>query len=86
MQNLPDKPAHKSARNIVLDRRKGGYGNGGILPLTLPLVNLLFQEGVTLLLDVEVDNASKFFLPNFQAVNVDVVADVSVERECYEMW
>ncbi len=48
------------------------------MPLTLPLINLLFQEGIAFLLDVEVDDTAEFFLPNFQAVNVDVVADVSV--------
>lgn len=44
--------------------------------MTLPFVHFLFQEGVALLLDVEVDDAAKFFLPNFESVYVDVVAYV----------
>ncbi len=76
MQNLPDEPAHESARHVVCHGGKAGYGYGGVLPLALPLVNFLFEEGVTFLLYVEVDNASKFFLPDLQSVDVDVVADV----------
>lgn len=76
MKNFTYKSAHERARYVILDRRKGGNGNGGVLPLALPFVHFLFQEGVALLLHVEVDDASEFFLPNFESVYVDVIADV----------
>ena len=76
MKNFTYQSAHKRARYVILDRGEGGNGNGGVLPLALPFVHFLFQEGVALLLHVEVDDAPKFFLPNFESVYVDVITDV----------
>ncbi len=53
------------------------------MPLTLPFVHLLFQEGVALLLHVEADDAPELFLPDFEPVNVHVVADVPSEKREY---
>ncbi len=77
MQDFSDKPPHERARHIVLDGGKGRDGDGGVLPLALPLVHFLFEEGVALLFHVEVDDATKLLLPDFEPVDVDVVADVS---------
>ena len=85
VQNFPDEAPHERARHVVLDGGKGGDGDGGILPLALPLVHFLFEEGVALLFHVEVDDAAELFLPDFEPVYVDVVADVSAE-EGFRVW
>ena len=42
VQDFSDEPAHERARYIVLDGGKGRDGDGGVLPLALPLVHFLF--------------------------------------------
>jgi hypothetical protein len=42
VQDFSDESPHERARYIVLDGGKGGDGDGGVLPLALPLVHFLF--------------------------------------------
>lgn len=70
--------AHETAKERMLERsgrRKIG-GASSARESRLPRVNLTLQERVALLLDKEVDDARKFFLPKPQAVDFDVIGDV----------
>ena len=77
---LTHQTPHKVDRFLV-DGLPFGDGNGVGLKRRLPIENFLFQKPIALLFHIVVDDARKFFLPNTEAVDVDVVLNVPASTQ-----